>query len=295
MLSIFLLYPVGNSPRQSRGLHPRFPSERCASDCRMRSRRGTSLPEGLQRALARTRPVARTSRSAKPLEFHEFRGRRRGRGTQIDELSIAASSGRGVKPPVGAARALPEACQMTLWFVFALMTVAAIFAVPPGSLVAAQRCGRAGRMGSEVAVYKDQLAEIERDLAAGLIASAGSRGRTRRDAAAGCSPRPAERARHRQPKSSLQWRRAAADAGACRPAARGDRRLHAARFAELPGLSAGRSAGAGPRSGMALARYADRAGRRRIWRRRSRTMGKRLERDRAGYVGVRLESGSRTP
>ncbi|WP_028135431.1 c-type cytochrome biogenesis protein CcmI [Bradyrhizobium japonicum] len=54
---------------------------------------------------------------------------------------------------------------MTLWFVFALMTVAAIFAVlwPLG------RKGRAQDQGSEVAVYKDQLAEIERDLAAGSI------------------------------------------------------------------------------------------------------------------------------
>jgi len=62
---------------------------------------------------------------------------------------------------MGAARALPEACQMTLWFVFALMTVAAIFAVlwPLG------RGGRAENQGSEVVVYKDQLAEIERELA----------------------------------------------------------------------------------------------------------------------------------
>ena len=56
---------------------------------------------------------------------------------------------------------------MTLWFVFALMTVAAIFAVlwPLG------RGGRPHSDGSEAAVYKDQLAEIDRDLAAGLIGS----------------------------------------------------------------------------------------------------------------------------
>jgi cytochrome c-type biogenesis protein CcmH len=55
---------------------------------------------------------------------------------------------------------------MTLWFVFALMTVAAIFAVllPLGHASAA----RPG--GSEASVYKDQLAEIERDLATGNIA-----------------------------------------------------------------------------------------------------------------------------
>jgi cytochrome c-type biogenesis protein CcmH len=56
---------------------------------------------------------------------------------------------------------------MALWFVFALMTAAAIFAVlwPLG------RAGRPQSGGSEVAVYKDQLAEIDRDIAAGLIGS----------------------------------------------------------------------------------------------------------------------------
>src|SRR2546423_5957120 len=55
---------------------------------------------------------------------------------------------------------------MTLWFLFALMTAAAIFAVlwPLGR-------GRRGeqRGGSDVAVYRDQLDEIARDRAAGLI------------------------------------------------------------------------------------------------------------------------------
>ena len=56
---------------------------------------------------------------------------------------------------------------MTLWFVFALMTAAAIFAVlwPLG------RGARLQNDGSETAVYKDQLAEIDRDVAAGLIGS----------------------------------------------------------------------------------------------------------------------------
>jgi cytochrome c-type biogenesis protein CcmH len=55
---------------------------------------------------------------------------------------------------------------MALWFVFALMTAAAIFAVLwPLSRGAP---GKAG--GSEATVYKDQLAEIDRDVAAGLIA-----------------------------------------------------------------------------------------------------------------------------
>src|ERR1700687_5376080 len=56
---------------------------------------------------------------------------------------------------------------MTLWFVFALMTAAAIFAVlwPLG------RRGQPQKDGSEAAVYKDQLTEIDRDVAAGLIGS----------------------------------------------------------------------------------------------------------------------------
>ena len=56
---------------------------------------------------------------------------------------------------------------MTLWFVFALMTAAAIFAVlwPLG------RAGRPQNDATEAAVYKDQLAEIDRDVAAGLIGS----------------------------------------------------------------------------------------------------------------------------
>src|SRR6202035_155746 len=59
---------------------------------------------------------------------------------------------------------------MTLWFVFALMTVAAIFAVlwPLG------RGSGAPNDGSEATVYKDQLAEIDRDVAAGLIGEAGA-------------------------------------------------------------------------------------------------------------------------
>jgi cytochrome c-type biogenesis protein CcmH len=54
---------------------------------------------------------------------------------------------------------------MTLWFVFALMTAVAVFAVlwPLG------RGQRPQREGSEATVYKDQLAEVERDVGAGLI------------------------------------------------------------------------------------------------------------------------------
>ncbi|WP_050423951.1 c-type cytochrome biogenesis protein CcmI [Bradyrhizobium tropiciagri] len=57
---------------------------------------------------------------------------------------------------------------MTLWFVFALMTVAAIFAV----LWPLSRRGRAETGGSEVVVYRDQLAEIDRDMASGIIGAA---------------------------------------------------------------------------------------------------------------------------
>src|SRR5262252_4104337 len=53
---------------------------------------------------------------------------------------------------------------MTLWFGVALMTAAAVWAV----LWPLARRGSGG--GSDVAVYRDQLEEIERDRAAGLIA-----------------------------------------------------------------------------------------------------------------------------
>jgi cytochrome c-type biogenesis protein CcmH len=57
---------------------------------------------------------------------------------------------------------------MTLWFVFALMTAMAIFAV----LLPLGLTGRTQGGGDETTVYKDQLAEIERDVAAGLIGAA---------------------------------------------------------------------------------------------------------------------------
>jgi cytochrome c-type biogenesis protein CcmH len=57
---------------------------------------------------------------------------------------------------------------MTLWFVFALMTAAAIFAV----LLPLGLRGGAQNEGNEATVYKDQLGEIDRDLGAGLIGNA---------------------------------------------------------------------------------------------------------------------------
>jgi cytochrome c-type biogenesis protein CcmH len=58
---------------------------------------------------------------------------------------------------------------MTLWFVFALMTVAAIFAVlwPLGRTRRELR-----HSDNDVAVYRDQIGEIARDRAAGLIGEA---------------------------------------------------------------------------------------------------------------------------
>lgn len=57
---------------------------------------------------------------------------------------------------------------MTLWLIFALMTAAAIFAVlwPLG------RKPRLDRSGSDLLVYRDQLEEVGRDRAAGLIGEA---------------------------------------------------------------------------------------------------------------------------
>jgi len=54
---------------------------------------------------------------------------------------------------------------MTLWLIFALMTAAAVFAV----LWPFARGRVAVRSGSDVEIYRDQLDEIERDRAAGLI------------------------------------------------------------------------------------------------------------------------------
>lgn len=56
---------------------------------------------------------------------------------------------------------------MTIWLVFSLMTAAAIFAV----LWPLSRPGRP-HSGSDVAVYRDQLDEVARDRAAGLIGEA---------------------------------------------------------------------------------------------------------------------------
>src|SRR5579863_1641193 len=92
---------------------------------------------------------------------------------------------------------------MVLWLIFAVMTAAAVFAVvwPLG------RKPGAARGGSDRLVYQDQLAEIDRDRAAGLIGEAEAESArieiSRRllaaaDAEAPVSPTPA---------SSALWRR----------------------------------------------------------------------------------------
>jgi cytochrome c-type biogenesis protein CcmH len=54
---------------------------------------------------------------------------------------------------------------MTLWLILALMTAAAVFAV----IWPLAQHGKAARSGSDVAVYRDQLDEVEPDPATGLI------------------------------------------------------------------------------------------------------------------------------
>src|SRR5690349_953344 len=54
---------------------------------------------------------------------------------------------------------------MTLWLIFALMTAAAVFAV----LWPLAPRKKEAPSGSDVVVYRDQLDEVDRDLAAGLI------------------------------------------------------------------------------------------------------------------------------
>ena len=95
---------------------------------------------------------------------------------------------------------------MTLWFVFALMTAAASFAVlwPLG------RRGQPHSGGSEAAVYRDQLAEIDRDVASGLLGS--SEADTARIEISRRLLAAADAQRDPPPpaSSNLKWRRAVA-------------------------------------------------------------------------------------
>src|SRR5881227_3465941 len=56
---------------------------------------------------------------------------------------------------------------MALWFVLGLMTLVAAFAV----LWPLSRAAPHDAEASEIAIYRDQLAEVDRDLANGVIAS----------------------------------------------------------------------------------------------------------------------------
>src|SRR5262245_56313347 len=81
-------------------------------------------------------------------------------------LLIAAMIRRDVCPhrrrPRGGAGVAED--PMLLWFVIALLTAAAVFAV----LWPLSRTANV-QAGSDIAVYRDQLDEVERDLRAGLI------------------------------------------------------------------------------------------------------------------------------
>ncbi len=94
---------------------------------------------------------------------------------------------------------------MTLWFAFALMTAAAIFAV-----LWPLRRRDAVRAGSDIAVYRDQLDEIARDRSAGLIGEAeaeAARVEVSRRLIAAADAAEAEKP---APETSLLWRRRAA-------------------------------------------------------------------------------------
>jgi cytochrome c-type biogenesis protein CcmH len=97
---------------------------------------------------------------------------------------------------------------MSLWFAFALMTAAAIFAV-----VWPLASRRGDRSGSDVAVYRDQLDELERDRLAGLIedneaAAARVEVSRRLIAAADAQPLPVSPAGEQAAREST-WRRRA--------------------------------------------------------------------------------------
>src|ERR1700692_1517620 len=104
---------------------------------------------------------------------------------------------------------------MTLWFLFALMTAMAIFAI----LWPLARSKGMLRSGSDLAVYRDQLDEIARDRAAGESGGGGAGGRQVRGVA------PADRGGGRTGRSA----RTAADRD--RPLASAPGRRHRARGA----------------------------------------------------------------
>ena len=98
---------------------------------------------------------------------------------------------------------------MTLWFVFALMTAAAIFAIlwPLGQAANTQA-------GSDLAVYRDQLDEIERDRAAGLIGAAEAEAARVEVSRRLIAAADAAEFTHAVPIGSPLWRRRALTVGA---------------------------------------------------------------------------------
>ncbi|HZQ13476.1 MAG TPA: c-type cytochrome biogenesis protein CcmI [Pseudolabrys sp.] len=93
---------------------------------------------------------------------------------------------------------------MILWLVFALMTAAAVFAV----LWPLAR-GHETQAGSELEVYRDQLSEIERDRAAGLIGQAEADAARVEVSRRLIAAADAAEFRHPIPMGSALWRRRA--------------------------------------------------------------------------------------
>lgn len=91
---------------------------------------------------------------------------------------------------------------MTLWFVFALMTAAAIFAVlwPLGQATNLKE-------GSDLAVYRDQLDEVERDRAAGRIGESEAQAARVEVSRRLIGAADAAKVSHASPAGSRQWYR----------------------------------------------------------------------------------------
>jgi cytochrome c-type biogenesis protein CcmH len=94
---------------------------------------------------------------------------------------------------------------MTLWFLFALMTAAAIFAV-------LRPLGRSSdaKAGSDLAVYRDQLDEIERDRSVGLIGEAEAQAARIEVSRRLIAAADAAEFAHSMPVGASLWRRRAA-------------------------------------------------------------------------------------
>src|SRR5215470_2199907 len=96
---------------------------------------------------------------------------------------------------------------MTLWLVFALMTAAAVVAV----LWPLHRGGMTrAAAGGDVAVYQDQLAEIDRDRAAGRIAEREAEAARIEVSRRLLAAADATTTQEPEPKPSATWRRRAA-------------------------------------------------------------------------------------